>query len=102
MSRRAQVEGLVGVSFILWVGVRVAPILMNRFDPPRDEPIVLTSECNEAIEHVVAVQLPGANLREVDSARAELRGRLCPVLTRAAYHCLVRAKSVPEFEASAR
>ncbi|MDP1827108.1 MAG: hypothetical protein Q8L48_27790 [Archangium sp.] len=90
------------VGFILWLGVRVAPILMNKFDPPRVAPIVLSSECNEAIEHLIAVQLPSANPREVDSARDELRKRLCPALTRDAYHCLLRARSVPEFEACAR
>lgn len=90
------------VGFILWVGARVAPILMNKFDPPREAPIVLSTECNEAIEHLIAVQLPGATSLEVDSARKELRKSLCPALTRTAYHCFLRAKSVPEFEACAR
>lgn len=95
---RAHIQGLFIVCFLVGAFVKAAPVFMAKFDPPREEPIVLPSECNEAIEHVISMVLPGARQQELEEARSRLR-KGCPGLTRSLYHCNMKAKSVADLDA---
>ena len=95
---RAHIQGVIIISFLVGAFVKAAPILMAKFDPPRQEPIVLASECTEAIEHMISLELPGANQQErLDRAEALRKG--CAGLRRSVYHCFMHAKSVAELDA---
>ena len=86
------------VFLLLAAGSRAVRVIMNKFDSPRAEPIVLSSECIEVNEHVIALQLPDGTPEAIQAARAELfKG--CAGLTRSAYHCYLRAKSTADLRA---